>query len=440
MKNKITILGAGESGIGAALLAKHRGFEVFVSDKNAIEDHYKAELITHNIPFEEKQHSLEKIFDADEVVKSPGIPQNIPIVREIRQRGIPVISEIEWAYRFYEGKIIAITGTNGKTTTTLLTYHLLKAAGLSAGIAGNIGESFARNLLKKAPDYFVLEISSFQLEDICIFRPDIAVILNITPDHLDRYDGQMENYAAAKFRLTERMVSESLFLYYHQDPYIAHRLQKHPLQIPMASCAAHIDKNNILAVNHPTNKNLRVFFHDLPLTGQHNALNMTAAIQVALFLGIDINDIQKALVTFKNAPHRLEKVRTLNGVDFINDSKATNVSAVFYALDSFRNTLIWIAGGIDKGNDYHKILSLAKQKVKALICLGKDNEKLLSFFDKHIPIIEQTQSMEAAVKKAYSLAESKDVVLLSPACASFDLFDNYEMRGEAFVGAVKGLA
>ncbi len=439
MKKKIVILGAGESGVGAALLAKYRGFEVFISDKNAIKDCYKTELIDHNISFEEKIHNSKKVFHASEVIKSPGIPQDISIVQQIRQKGIPIISEIEWAYRFYKGKIIAITGTNGKTTTALLTYHLLEEAGLSVGIAGNIGKSLSRKLLQSCPDYFVLEVSSFQLEDIHKFRPHVAMILNITPDHLDRYDYQMENYIATKFRIIECMITENLFIYYHQDPYSSGWLKKHPLKIPAISCAAFMSKGNNLRVTHPIKQNLNTFFYNLPLNGYHNALNMTAAVQTAMFLGVGSNDIQKALGTFKNAPHRLEKVRTLNEIDFVNDSKATNVEAVYYALDSFENSLIWIAGGTDKGNDYDTILALVKKKVKVLICLGKDNSKLLSFFYGHIPLIEQTQSMEVAVEYAYKLAEPKDVVLLSPACASFDLFDNYRLRGEVFTEKVKRL-
>ena len=436
--DKVAILGAGESGISAALLAKQKGFEVFVSDGNCIKDSFKKELLKNNIPFEERKYTLKTIIEADWVIKSPGIPQDISIIQSIRKKAIPILSEVEWAFQFYKGKIIAITGTNGKTTTSLLLYHILKYANFSVTLGGNIGESFSRKLLKNSiTDYIVLEISSFQLEDIFTFKPNIAVILNITPDHLNRYHFQMKKYIATKFKLIQNMTSEDLLIYNSKDTHIANWLHDNPIPFSSLSCSSFLRKKIFLFV-YFFNKFPIVFKH-LPLLGKCNALNTTAAIQVAMYLGIEKRIIQQALMKFRSISHRLQSVRKWNNIHFINDSKATNVEAVLCALNSFSNPIIWIAGGIDKGNNYNGLLDIAKRRIKVLICLGKETRKLQRFFNSKIPQIYTMQKMDKVVKLASRIASPNDVVLLSPACASFDLFTDYKERGNAFIKSVRNL-
>ncbi len=443
---KIVILGAGESGTGAALLAKQQGLKVFVSDFGAIAPEFQKELQEAEIPFEQEGHNEALILVADEVIKSPGIPEKVPIIQKLREKGIKISSEIDFAARYTEAKIIAITGTNGKTTTTLLTYHLLKEAGLEVGLAGNIGKSFARQLTEKDSSYFVLEVSSFQLDDIHDFRPHIAMLLNITPDHLDRYENDMDKYAAAKFRIFENMQDGDTLIFNEDDERIPKKKNHKEgqkiweegfseafynagiLRLPAFTSAFSSFEQN------PAKQWLE--FGNLPLQGKHNAMNMSAALLAGLRLGIAPTVLQQGLATFQNVPHRLEKVDMVNGISFINDSKATNVDAVQYALDAFEMPVIWIVGGVDKGNDYSQLLQLVKNKVKGIICLGKDNEKLKTAFAESVSFLHETQDIKNAVLTAYHLAEKGEVVLLSPACASFDLFKNYEDRGEQFKTAV----
>lgn len=431
MNKRIVILGGGESGVGAARLAKEKGFDVFLSDKGMLNEKHKNELIIHQIPFEEGSHSEEKILNANEIIKSPGIPQNTPLMLKIREKGIRVSSEIDFASRYTSAKIVAITGTNGKTTTTLLTYHLLKTAGFNVGLAGNIGDSFARMVLEKNYDYYVLEISSFQLEDIHSFHPHVGVLLNITPDHLDRYHYQMENYAAAKFRLVDYMQESDFFIYNADDAYCQQLVKSERLKASAIAFSKKFYQEDALHLAHPFLENL-LTLKPLPLRGEHNALNMSAAILAALCVKISPNTIAENLMSFKNAPHRLEEVASINGVLFVNDSKATNVDSVKYALGAFKNPIIWIVGGIDKGNDYQLIMDLVKKHVRAIVCLGKNNQPIQTAFSPIFGELPETQTMMDAVATAFSRAQAGDVVLLSPACASFDLFKNYEDRGNQF--------
>jgi UDP-N-acetylmuramoylalanine--D-glutamate ligase len=439
---KIVVLGGRESGIGAAILAKKAGYEVFLSDSGQIPSDYLAELQYHQIDFEQNHHSPKRILEADEVVKSPGIPQTLSLIKKIREKNILISSEIDFAFRFCKSKIIAITGTNGKTTTTLFTYHLLKSAGLNVGLAGNIGESFAKKVAYHSFDWYVLEVSSFQLEDVHSFKPNVGILLNVTPDHLDRYPS-LEQYCEAKFNLTKFMDSSCLFIYNADSENIARRLNHHPVahaQLePFTEAYFKEDRLFLPALRSPE-ENLNIpkkhIFDRLPLAGKHNAMNIAAAVLAALRIGIDEKTIQNSFSSFENAPHRLQKVAQINDITFINDSKATNVDSVMYALDAFNCPIVWIAGGIDKGNDYSQILPLVRQKVKALVCLGKDNQKLMDFFAEEVAVILDTQDIKDAVRKAYQLAERGDVVLLSPACSSFDLFKNYEDRGNRFMAAV----
>lgn len=430
----VVILGAGESGVGAALLAKKLGHEVFVSDKGPIKDNFKKELIEHKIPFEEKEHSEKKIFEAQVVVKSPGIPDKIALIQTLISKGIPVISEIEFASTYTNAKIIAITGSNGKTTTTKLTYHLLKTAGFNVAMGGNVGYSFARLLTEQDYEYYVLELSSFQLDGIKAFRPDIAILLNITPDHLDRYDYKMENYIASKFRIIMNQQVEDVFIHNADDPnmnsfLLEKKLSMHTIPVSLADA----EKSRLLI------QEAVYDFSASVLKGRHNRFNASCAIRVALQLEITPTKIQESLNTFVNDPHRLESIAIKNGVEYINDSKATNVDAVYYALDAMTKPIVWIVGGKDKGNEYSPLLSLVEDKVKAIICLGVDNSKILEVFSPMIKVLEETQSAELAVQRAKIYAEDGDVVLLSPACASFDLFKNYEDRGEQFRKAVQSI-
>ncbi|MEI9920754.1 MAG: UDP-N-acetylmuramoyl-L-alanine--D-glutamate ligase [Bacteroidota bacterium] len=430
MKERIVILGGGESGTGAALLAKAKGFDVFVSDQANLKDKYRQELVAANIPFEEGKHTPEQILNANVIVKSPGIPPKAEIVKAAKVKGIKIIDELEFAYPYAKGKIIAITGTNGKTTTTLLTYHLLKSAGKKVCLAGNVGQSLARQVIDTTFDWYVIEISSYQIDGTVNFKPDVAVLLNITPDHLDRYEYKMENYIDSKFSLLQNMTEDGVFVFCADDEVTNKEVSKRSFKfrlIPVKNIGTRMDFPSFSVPQ-----------SDTTLKGPHNIINTMSAVNAALFAGVSESDIRAALKTFKNAPHRLESVGVINGVEFVNDSKATNVDSVIYGLGSYTkpNSLVWIAGGIDKGNDYNLIKDQVKEKVHTLICLGKDNIKLTEFFSPIVKEIKQTQSVKELVRMALESAKNGDVVLLSPACASFDLFKNYEDRGDQFRAAV----
>lgn len=440
---KLAILGAGESGVGAALLAKAKGLDVFVSDKNEIKDKYKAKLATAAIPYEEGTHTTERILAADQIIKSPGIPDTASIIQEAVKKEVPVISEIEFAARYTQAKFICITGTNGKTTTTLLTYHLLKNAGLNVGLAGNIGESLAEKVIDNKYDYFVVELSSFQLDNMYQFKAHIAVLMNITPDHLDRYGYSMERYAASKLRVAQNMTGSDFFLFNADDANISKAFNSAnfggtamPFSLEGAENAKVYFEDKNIQVTEKFYEGT-VDTSNSGLIGKHNQYNTMAAVGVAKLMGVTDKDIEKALETFENAEHRLQQVAVVKEVTYINDSKATNVEAVWYALEGIKQPIVWIAGGVDKGNDYSALEELAREKVKVLVCLGKDNEKLKQAFGRIVPIIAETTSIDYAVRLSRSLATPGDVVLLSPACASFDLFDNYEHRGQRFKEAVE---
>lgn len=441
--NKIVILGAGESGIGAALLAKANGYDVFVSDFGKIKPTFKLELIENEIRFEEKGHTLDEILSAELIVKSPGISDEAPIVVKADDQGIEIISEIEFAYRFNRKPIIAITGSNGKTTTTLIIHHLLISAGLKAALAGNVGSSLARHVLKDEADILVVELSSFQLDGIVDFKAEIAVLLNITPDHLDRYNYDFDKYAQSKLRITKNMTASDLLVYNLEDPELAKRKEDLPEELVVRSFSiskdtkTHVENGDLIFV--VNNEKIIVPKEKLPLKGEHNQMNLMAAIEVALAYDIEIEVIIKALSSFKNHPNRLEYIAEIDGVEFYNDSKATNVEAVYYALGSFEQDIVWIAGGQDKGNDYQLIKQLVDNKVKSMVCLGVDNKKLIDTFSGSVNSISETRDVMEAAEMALNYAESSDVVLLSPACASFDLFDNYAQRGEMFKNAVLNL-
>jgi UDP-N-acetylmuramoylalanine--D-glutamate ligase len=444
-KKKIAILGGGESGVGAAILAKKKGFEVFVSDKGEIKDKYKSVLKSIDVEWEEKQHTESKILNATEVVKSPGIPDNVPLILKLKEKGIGVISEIEFAGRYTDAKFIGITGSNGKTTTTMLTYHMLHKAGLNVGLAGNVGESLAKQVADNDKDIYVLELSSFQLDGMFDFKVDIAMILNITPDHLDRYDYQFEKYAASKFRILQNQTPNDCVIYCKDDIEIESRIKdekykgiKHPFSIKKATAnGAYIEKENLIITTN--NKLFKMKIQELALQGKHNLYNSMAAGIAGKVLELKKDIIRESLTDFQNVEHRLEEVGNVHGITFINDSKATNVNSTWYALETFQHPVIWIVGGVDKGNDYQVLAELVTDKVKAIVCLGKDNQKIHEAFAGIIDIIVDTESAEDAVKMAYQLGVKGDTVLLSPACASFDLFDNYEDRGQQFKKAVKGL-
>ncbi len=441
MSKRIVIVGAGESGTGAALLAKARGFDVFVSDSGAIKDKYRDDLIRNKVEYEENGHTETEVLNADLIIKSPGIPDQAKIIALAKEKSIEVIDEIEFGFRFIKGKVIAITGTNGKTTTTLLTYHLMKAAGFSVALAGNVGESLARKIAHGNHDWYVLEISSFQLDGTRLFRPDIAVLLNITPDHLDRYDSVLQNYINSKFRIIQNMDAGNYFIYCSDDPIISNELARRSpgvTQIPVSlkTGAGPVYADGTTMHFKSGNETFSIRQEETTLQGPHNLINTMAAVSAAHLAGAKLKSIKEGLKTFKNAPHRLELIATINGVDFINDSKATNVDSVGYALGSFNRPVVWIAGGVDKGNDYGLIKNQVQKKVKTLICLGKENEKLRTFFGGIVKSIHETQSITTLVRLALQEAEPGDVVLLSPACASFDLFKNYEDRGEQFRKAV----
>jgi len=448
MSKRIVILGGGESGVGAALLALAHGHDVFLSDSSPLAADRKATLTQHGIAFEEDGHSEDKILNASFVVKSPGIPDKAPLIKKLIATGVPVISEIEYGFRYLpEGaKMIAITGTNGKTTTTLLTYHLLKSAGVSVALGGNVGTSLAGLVAGGSHDFYVIEISSFQLDGTVTFRPDVAVLLNITPDHLDRYNYQMSNYVASKFLITKNLTAADAFIYSTDSAPVVDGLADRRVKATLLGFTVDrqeqlpgfIDGDELII----TCKGARHAFNmsELPLIGKHNMGNIMAAVLSALAVGISIEEIKKGLKTFVNAPHRLEPVSTIDGVKFINDSKATNVDAVYYALEGVKAPIVWIVGGIDKGNEYGQVMDLVKEKVRAIVCMGKDNSPIQKAFgDTGIPLYE-TLSVTEAIEQSQAVAQAGDVVLLSPACASFDLFRNYEDRGDQFRAAVHVLA
>ena len=445
----IVILGAAESGVGAALLAQAKGHGVFVSDRSPIQPIYKEKLAAAGIRFEENTHTLDEILAADEVIKSPGIPEKAPVIQALREKQIPIISEIEFAGRYTKAKCICITGTNGKTTTTLLIYHLLKEAGYNVGLAGNVGYSLAEQVIKDERDYYVVELSSFQLDDTHEFQPWIAVLLNITPDHLDRYGYSLESYAEAKLRITKNLGGDNYFIYNADDAVIQKQFQAVFCETNLLPFSLHKRPDYQLAGYYCAEQEMCISTSQVrtdddthlstaasALIGQHNRQNMLAAVLAAYAAGVQPTAIEVALGSFRNADHRLQPVGEIGGARFINDSKATNVEAAWYALDGIRQPIIWIAGGTDKGNDYTSLIPLAKARVKALICLGLDNEKLKTSFGGVVPHLEETQSVETAVRRAAELAQPGDVVLLSPACASFDLFKNYEDRGRQFIQCV----
>ena len=444
-KTKIAILGGGESGVGAAILAQKLGMEVWLSDKGKIKDKYITLLNEAKIPFEQEMHTEEKILDATEVIKSPGIPEKAPLIKKIKEKGIPVISEIEFAGRYTDAKKICITGSNGKTTTTLLTYHICKKAGLNVGLAGNVGKSLAYLVAKEKHDYYVIELSSFQLDDMYKFKADVAVLLNITPDHLDRYNYEMQNYVDSKFRVIQNQTSSDAFIYCADDEVTAKEVskrnipaKKYPFSITHEVKEGAYLKGEDLIIN--TNQNqFSMAVQKLSLLGKHNIYNSMAAAIAARVVEIRKDVIRESLSDFQNIEHRLEVVATIQGVEFINDSKATNVNSTWYALESMTNPTVWIVGGIDKGNDYTVLKDLVKQKVRAIVCLGKDNRKLISTFTGLVPTIIETSSAREAVMKAFKLSGQGETVLLSPACASFDLFENYEDRGNQFKTAVRAL-
>ena len=444
-KQKIAILGAGESGAGTAVLAKKQGFEVFVSDFGKIKDKYKKALNDLRVEWEEGGHNEARILEADIVMKSPGIPEKAPMVQKLVEKGIPVISEIEFASKFTNAKIIGITGSNGKTTTTKWVYHILNNAGLSVGMAGNVGDSFAKQVAEENFDWYVLELSSFQLDGIVEFRPHIAVLTNITPDHLDRYEYKLENYIESKFRITKNQTEEDFFIYDADDELTTAWLDSHQIKaqkLPFSLfkkqvAGAYVEDNNIKIIT--PNSQFIMPQSSLALEGKHNTKNAMAASTVAQLLRIRKETIRASMENFQGVEHRLEKVLKINNVLYINDSKATNTNATYYALESMESETIWIVGGVDKGNNYAELLPLVNEKVKAIICLGVDNAKIFEAFGNCVEVMMETQSMTEAVQMAYKIAEKGNIVLLSPACASFDLFENYEERGREFKKAVRNL-
>ncbi len=442
---RIVILGAGESGTGAAILAKAKGFDVFVSDLSTIKPKYKEMLDAHDIRWEEQQHTEADILCADEIIKSPGIPDKAPIIKKLKEQGTPIISEIEFAGRFTKSKMICITGSNGKTTTTMLTYHILKQAGINVGLAGNVGNSLALQVAETPHDVYVIELSSFQLDNMYDFKADIAILLNITPDHLDRYNYEMQNYVDAKFRIIQNQTKEDAFIFWNDDPIIAREIAKRNPQATLypfaetheAGVKGYTDHGKF--VIETSNGTFTMEQELLALTGTHNLYNSLAASIAAKVIHIHDDHIRASLCDFTGVEHRLEKVARVRGVEFINDSKATNVNSCWYALQSMRTKVVLILGGTDKGNDYTEIESLVRDKVRALVFLGVDNTKLHRFFDQKVAKIEDARSMEEAVTKAYHLAVKGDTVLLSPCCASFDLFKSYEDRGTQFKRCVRDL-
>ncbi|MFT4737334.1 MAG: UDP-N-acetylmuramoylalanine--D-glutamate ligase [Cyclobacteriaceae bacterium] len=448
MPYELVILGSGESGMGAAHLAAAQGMTALVSDQGAISDAHKAELNHLGIPFEENGHS-DKIFTADLIIKSPGIPESAKPIRAALAKGIEVISELEFGFRHLpsNAKVIGITGTNGKTTTTLLTHHLFKSAGFDVALAGNVGYSLAKRVSEKAYAFYIIEVSSFQLDNIALFRPDVAVLLNITPDHLDRYNYDFQEYVAAKFRITENLTQNEVFIYCSDSIPVTQALEKRKIEACLFAVSAttkmkqgaYMDNEHLIFdfKIKDEGKHAKIPLADIKLIGKHNMINSMAAVLTALTFDVPMDKIIRGLRSFENAPHRLEVVGEINGVRYINDSKATNVDAVYFALDGINQPIVWVAGGIDKGNDYSVISELVKEKVKAVICLGKDNSKLKKAFSADVKHFAETQRVDELLEQAQKWSNSGDVVLFSPACASFDLFTNYEERGNQFRTAVQ---
>ena len=445
MKKRIVILGAGESGTGSAVLALKKGFDVFVSDKGEIKENYRKELDNHSIRWEQGNHTEKEILNAAEVIKSPGIKEDNPLIVKIREKGIPVISEIEFAGRYATGTKICVTGSNGKTTVTNLIYHMLTKAGKNVAMTGNVGNSFAMAVAEGTYDYYVIELSSFQLDGMFDFKAEVAVLMNITPDHLDRYGYNFQNYIDSKFRITKNQTKSDYLIYWADDPVIKAELSKKQYMMTLLpfsdtskeNMVAYIDnKELIIDYQHKTKL---MTIHELALKGRHNTYNSMAAAIAGKVLNIRKDVIRESLADFQGVEHRLEPVIKVSGINFINDSKATNVNSTWYALECMETDVVWIAGGIDKGNDYSELFQVVKQKVKAVVCLGKDNKKIIESFKDKVPTIVETMSMEEAVRSAYYLAKKGETVLLSPACASFDLFNNYEDRGRQFKAAVRNL-
>jgi UDP-N-acetylmuramoylalanine--D-glutamate ligase len=441
---RLVVLGAGESGSGAAILGKKEGYDVLVSDNSPIKDKYKELLNSHGIRWEENGHSIDEILKADEVIKSPGIPPTAPLIKQLVAQGTPILSEIEFAGRYTNAKMICITGSNGKTTTTMLTYHILSQSGLNVGVGGNIGKSFALQVAEDKHDYYVLELSSFQLENMYDFKADVAMVLNITPDHLDRYDHKMENYARAKMRILQNQTNSDYFIYFNDDEVISSQLKDIDVRanrLPFSDKgynhpgASVVDDNLVISVG---NVEWSMPRKDLSLPGRHNLYNSMAAAMAATAIGVPADDIRRSLADFQAVEHRLEYTATIDGARYVNDSKATNVDSTFYALESMTTPTILILGGKDKGNDYSQIEQLVKEKVKAIVCMGVDNSKILTYFDGKVDLYD-THSIQEAVNKCREVASPGDTVLLSPCCASFDLFKSYEDRGEQFKATVKGL-
>jgi UDP-N-acetylmuramoylalanine--D-glutamate ligase len=446
MKDRIVIIGGGESGVGAAYLANKKGYEVFLSDYKKIEEKYRNILLKNEIDFEEGGHSLEKFYKANEIIKSPGISEESELILKIKSKKIPIVSEIEFAFRFTSSIIISVTGSNGKTTTSSLIYHILKKSGLNVGLAGNIGNSFSFLIAENEFDYVVLELSSFQLDNINHFNSFISVLTNISPDHLERYDYNFENYVDSKFKIVSNHTKENYFVFNSDDKKINSELKTRKIKSTKISFSTTDNeslnkgciKNQAININ-INNNNLMIPIENLSLQGNHNIQNSMAAATVAKILNISDNNIRESLGNFKSIEHRLEHVLTIQKVKYVNDSKATNVNAVYYALDSMKSSTVWIVGGVDKGNNYEELLPLVREKVKAIICIGIDNSKIIQSFSPFVEKIIECSKMSDAVKNAYRMADPKDTVLLSPACSSFDLYKNFEDRGTQFKNAVRKL-
>lgn len=428
---KVIILGSGESGTGAAILAKKLKYDVWVSDYSQISEKYRAILEEYNIPFEEGGHTFD-INEIEFVIKSPGVPSGAPIVKKLESFGVKIISEIEFGYLHYTGRVYAVTGSNGKTTTSGLLFHLLRCGGYDAAIGGNYGISFARQVAEDPAEHMVLEVSSFQLDDVETFSPDIAILLNITPDHLDRYDYLLENYAQAKYEIARQQTASDHFIYNGDDSVIAGLVEQHPVVSQQ-----HVIEQTDYIDGISSMEDDSVF--DISIEGRHNLFNARCAVEAARIIGVSEESIAIGLASFQNEPHRLEKVDIIDGVQYINDSKATNVDSVYYALDAMKQPTVWMVGGVDKGNDYSTIAALVKEKVKAIVCLGKDNDKIVDFFKDVVPDIYDYDDVDEAVAKSAEIADKGDIVLLSPACASFDLFENYIDRGEKYKAAIRKL-
>ena len=446
MKDRIVIIGGGESGVGAAYLANKKGYEVFLSDYKKIEEKYRNILLKNEIDFEEGGHSLEKFYKANEIIKSPGISEESELILKIKSKKIPIVSEIEFAFRFTSSIIISVTGSNGKTTTSSLIYHILKKSGLNVGLAGNIGNSFSFLIAENEFDYVVLELSSFQLDNINHFNSFISVLTNISPDHLERYDYNFQNYVDSKFKIISNHTKENYFVFNSDDKKINSELKTRKIKSTKISFSTTDNessnkgciKNQTININ-VNNNNLMIPIENLSLQGNHNIQNSMAAATVAKILNISDNNIRESLGNFKSIEHRLEHVLTIQKVKYVNDSKATNVNAVYYALDSMKSSTVWIVGGVDKGNNYEELLPLVREKVKAIICIGIDNSKIIQSFSPFVEKIIECSKMSDAVKNAYRMADPKDTVLLSPACSSFDLYKNFEDRGTQFKNAVRKL-